>query len=538
MRAKQLVQVFLLANALLATGCATVGSKLDLQLAQEAETKGCEETDQGKGISLEDCKLISEVIKAMTTDATTGKFGFVGYDSDGKIKLKGSYKDEEAIARAFMVAATVVGVDKVGVSDVTPRELGKIKMTKSYVTPKDTGGKPKKYALLIGVSIFQDTKISPIETAGKDADLLADILEGKNGFENENITVIKDEDATKANILAAMRDLASKVTSKDAVVFYISTHGTPPSHYGKTGIVPFDMKKPNIDWSRVDTTELGSGTGGVTKDRNIKVTNQDIISIAKSRSEAIESAISFDDLQNFMASIKTDKFIAILDTCFSGSALEALTKPVKPEYAEATKSSVVNYSDSHRKALIDATAQSCNASDYETSQVKAALNEAFNNYKSKHPNIKYPKTNLSSKSLFVSDKDIESSNQGVNKAIDKKIEKNQDYNFEQLERLKAAFSSDKYEMQQGRILITATTGNEESLFDKDVPEIPNSFFTYYLANGLEKYHGQTFKAFDYAQLRTQLLVQRDYAINHGRKVTQTPQMTSTPAACANINLSK
>ena len=38
--------------------------------------------------------------------------------------------------------------------------------------------------------VIQDTKISPIETAGKDADLLADILEGKNGFENENITVI------------------------------------------------------------------------------------------------------------------------------------------------------------------------------------------------------------------------------------------------------------------------------------------------------------------------------------------------------------
>ena len=96
------------------------------------------------------------------------------------------------------------------------------------------------------------------------------------------------------------------------------------------------------------------------------------------------------------------------------------------------------------------------------------------------------------------------------------------------------------ELPRGRVLLTATDGNQQSLFDDpktfkkqnlNRPILENSFFTYYLARGLEKNHGRVFQAFDYAQLRTQLLTARDY----GRK--QTPQMTSTPEACANIDLS-
>ena len=552
MKTKQLAQIFLLGNALLATGCATVGSKLDLQLAQEAEMKGCEETYQGKGISLDDCKLISEAIKEMTTDVT-GKHGFVGYDSDGKIQLKGSYKDEDAIATAFMVAATVVGVDKVGISDVSPRELGNIKMTKSYVVPKDTGENPKKYALLIGVSKFQDfavylpngnlkSGISEIESAGKDADLLADVLQRENGFGDENITVIKDDYATKANIEAAMRDLASKVTSKDTVVFYISTHGTPPNRYGKTGIIPYDMKQPKIDWTKVDSHDPGTGTGKVKRGDDEVVTNQDIIKIARARSEAIESAISFDDLQNFMTNIKTNKFIAILDTCFSGSALQALTKPVKSEYAGATNNFVSNYSAKDQKALLDNAALSCpikNSSNYDQAQVQTTLQEMFGEHNRSE-------SSAGGKGLGIVDDndepisggDFVAKLQSVKQQASSGLTNSGSTDFANMEKFYRGSDS---ETPRGRVLLTATNGSQHSLFDDpktfkkqnlNRPLFENSFFTYYLAKGLEKNHGRVFQAFDYAQLRTQLLTARDY----GRH--QTPQMTSTPAACANIGLSQ
>ena len=532
MLSKRFIKALLISNVILSSGCATVGSKLDLQLAQEAETKGCEDTYQNKGISLEDCKLISEVIKEMTIDGATGKYGFAGYDSEGKIKLKGSYKNEEEISKAFMVAATVVGVDKVGISDVTPREIGQIKMSKSYVIPKETVSKPKKYALLIGISRFKDNKIHPIESAGKDADLLADILEQKNGYNDENITVIKDEDATKSNILAAMRDLASKVTSKDTVIFYISTHGTPPNMYGKMGVLPFDTK-PSFDAIDFKSIEGKTGDGRAKTEQKDK---QSIMRIAAHRAETIESAISFDDLQNFMTSIRTSKFIAILDTCFSGSALETLTKPIKIEYAAATQNFVSNYSDANKKSLIDGTAQLCESSDYEASKVKDALDEAFNRYKS----IKTTQVNIGTKGMFTESTETNESN---NFKLNKNTSNNN--NFEQIEKFKSTFPEKRYEISQARILLTATNGNQQSLFD-DPKEferhkkehqlnreiIDNSFFTHFLAQGLEKNHGKLFQSFDYAQIRTKLLTAKDY----GRE--QTPQMTSTPDACANINVSQ
>jgi hypothetical protein len=94
---------------------------------------------------------------------------------------------------------------------------------------------------------------------------------------------------------------------------------------------------------------------------------------------------------------------------------------------------------------------------------------------------------------------------------------NNDTNFEELEFEKVSSPEIKQIPNKGKVLITATNGAQESLFDKDVKKsglhrepLQNSFFTYYLTKGLEKYKGQIFNAFDYAKVRTSKLVARDY----------------------------
>jgi hypothetical protein len=59
----------------------------------------------------------------------------------------------------------------------------------------------------------------------KDGNDLVSVLLSKYTFEFSNITVIKDEQATRTNIYNGLRSLIEKVGSKDNLVIYFSGHG-------------------------------------------------------------------------------------------------------------------------------------------------------------------------------------------------------------------------------------------------------------------------------------------------------------------------
>ena len=236
--ATNLLKLSLLSTIIASTGCATVGANLALHLAKEEEAKGCSASYPGDNakVALDDCERISRLIKKAGVPG-----GFVGYDQSGRIKLKGSYINEEQIDLAYMTALTVVGASSMDISPVTPRDLQEIKMIKSYMPQQISKGKGEKYALLIGVSKFQ-TIDKPIATAVKDIESIKETLKKTGDFKDKNIVLIKDEQATKNNILSALRELKNKTKPNDSVIFYISTHGTPPDTFGKMGIIPYDIK--------------------------------------------------------------------------------------------------------------------------------------------------------------------------------------------------------------------------------------------------------------------------------------------------------
>ena len=511
--------IFISINLLSITGCATLGANLALDLAKAEEAKGCAasySSDVAK-VGVEDCERISRLIKKAGVPG-----GFVGYDHYGRIELKGSYLNEDQVEMAFMTAWTVVGMSSMDISPVTPRDLQEIRMVKSYMPQLKISGKGNKYALLIGISKFQYPHrkvingITPIQTAVKDVELIEEKLK-KNGFKQSNIISLKDEEATKSNILNAMRDLESKVTSNDSVVFYISTHGTPPTTFGKMGIIPYDMKAEILDHK---SKTVQQEANEIPKD---ETGDEKIIEIVKRRIASLKTAVSFDDIQDFITSINTDKFIAILDTCYSGSALGALSYPLGGiEYAEREKNYSQSLSPENKAELLGGEAtQACALSDYPDSITKR-LATAFSN-------------NTSGAKGMYSEEQYPAHNNGT--APQQTIDS--DYMFDRYEQLKTTFSVSNTEPQRGKVMITATNSGEQSLFDDPDgfnlarARLPNSFFTFYLANGLDKFHGQIFKAFDYAKVRTENLVARDYSPKK-----QTPEMLGTPSQCLNIDVSK
>jgi hypothetical protein len=515
--ATNLLKLSLLSTIIASTGCATVGANLALHLAKEEEAKGCSASYPGDNakVALDDCERISRLIKKAGVPG-----GFVGYDQSGRIKLKGSYINEEQIDLAYMTALTVVGASSMDISPVTPRDLQEIKMIKSYMPQQNSKGKGEKYALLIGVSKFQ-TINKPIATAVKDIESIKETLKKTGDFKDENIVLIKDEQATKNNILSALRELKNKTKPNDSVIFYISTHGTPPDTFGKMGIIPYDIK---IEFDKKFKDEEGNYqkiANNIPKDES---GDDDIIKIAKARIAALKTAVSFDDLQDFITGIKTDKFIAIIDTCYSGSALGAISYPVGGDkYAEREKNYVQGLNTANKNELIGSGKQ-CNKSEYSESALSGVKTK-----QSLTKNGEQCTNKEGSKGLFLTDSTEGSSQKKSTK--DNKITNNGNYDFDILEQFRLAFNNSNIRQQNGKIIITAASGDEKSRFDPK--QVPTSYFTYYLTKGLQKSHGQIYPAFDYAKIRTRKIVSESL-----ENCSQTPEMTSTPDECTNLDLSK
>jgi len=142
-----------------------------------------------------------------------------------------------------------------------------------------------KYAIVVGVGNFQETNITPLRYAQKDAttfyDYLLDPLGGD--FKTENIFLILNEDATKPNIISALNQIKTRAEKNDLVLLFFSTHSTPPGKFGGVYIISYDT-------------------------------------IVKPRESVRESSVSDEMLRDFINGIKAKRLVVIMDTCYSNGA--------------------------------------------------------------------------------------------------------------------------------------------------------------------------------------------------------------------------
>ncbi|MBV9241876.1 MAG: caspase family protein, partial [Acidobacteria bacterium] len=105
--------------------------------------------------------------------------------------------------------------------------------------------KGKKYALFVGINDYPDP-INKLQGAVPDAEHMKSLLESKYGFLALNDKILRDGEATRANILAALKALTAKAGAGDLLVFQYSGHGTvSPDAYSW---VKDETKKIEIDY--------------------------------------------------------------------------------------------------------------------------------------------------------------------------------------------------------------------------------------------------------------------------------------------------
>ena len=149
----------------------------------------------------------------------------------------------------------------------------------------------KQHAIVIGVNHYKRLSLPRLNNAVQDARSVAQTLR-KKGF---SVIELYNENATKDRILDALKEIKQHAISKDATLFYFAGHGDGVSGHNNVRegyILPYefnsDLNNPNPDVMYYD-----------------------------------KSAISISSLIMYARDTKAKHIGIILDSCFSGLAMES-----------------------------------------------------------------------------------------------------------------------------------------------------------------------------------------------------------------------
>ncbi len=154
----------------------------------------------------------------------------------------------------------------------------------------------KGWALVIGINKYPNLPGNQLDWAVADAEAVADLLVRKFGFEKENVFLLKDAQATKANIMEKLNEFSdtSMVDREDCVLFYFSGHGQTvplPRGAGEMGfLIPYDAK-----------------IGDLSKPPNLV--------------DYRKYCIAMNELNDAAKTIPAKHIIFIVDACYSGLVL-------------------------------------------------------------------------------------------------------------------------------------------------------------------------------------------------------------------------
>ena len=147
------------------------------------------------------------------------------------------------------------------------------------------------YAVIVGLNKYEDSEIPTLEYADADARAFCQFLVEKIGFNKNNIRLLTNEEATKRNIESSISKwLYQNVDVKSLVIIFFTGHGG------------------------LETDHTGIEKDGVAKY---------LLPYDAKLDELFSSAISNRRFDELLLTIKSDKMVIFLDSCYSGGISKA-----------------------------------------------------------------------------------------------------------------------------------------------------------------------------------------------------------------------
>ncbi|HEY7510715.1 MAG TPA: caspase family protein, partial [Vicinamibacteria bacterium] len=140
-----------------------------------------------------------------------------------------------------------------------PRALASVLLASSFfVGGHDAAGagappssSPRKRALLVGIDQYR--QVTDLQGCVNDVRRMKDVLTRRFGFSEADVTVVTDDQATRAGIIAALQARSAAAEPGDIVVFHYSGHGANMRDVSgdeldgrDETIVPHDSREPGV----------------------------------------------------------------------------------------------------------------------------------------------------------------------------------------------------------------------------------------------------------------------------------------------------
>ena len=143
-----------------------------------------------------------------------------------------------------------------------------------------------KYALLVGINEYQDSNLRNLQYAVSDAEAIRSILVDVYHYPEENVILLKDEQATREEVMASLsRYIEDDIEENSQLLVYFAGHGTTiGNQFNQSGfLLPHDAK-------------VGSP------------------------SEIYSTGIRMDEIQEVSKAMKPKHVLFIMDACYGGLA--------------------------------------------------------------------------------------------------------------------------------------------------------------------------------------------------------------------------
>jgi uncharacterized caspase-like protein len=158
---------------------------------------------------------------------------------------------------SYQLAAGAKGSLQADVSSVQPQKSAartspdeKRTETRSEPAADKIGVAGARWAVVIGISKYKDTRIAPLRYAASDARSFHDWLVSPQGgqYAPAMVRLLTDADATGANIKKALFEWLNQAIAEDTVTIYFAGHGSPqsPDHPENLFLLPYDTQYDSV----------------------------------------------------------------------------------------------------------------------------------------------------------------------------------------------------------------------------------------------------------------------------------------------------
>ena len=192
---------------------------------------------------------------------------------------------------------------------------------------------PQQWAVVIGISEYQNPTIKNLSYADRDARDFADFLKSPagGGFDPQRMKVLLNKDATLQNVKQALYNFLRQTIDKDLVVIYFAGHGSPePANPNNNYLLTYDTDPTSLETTAFPMWDVNTAltryipskrvivfsdachSGGISSDlatRGVSLTETNLINqYLSDLSKSKEGTIVFTASQAGEVSQELDKF--------------------------------------------------------------------------------------------------------------------------------------------------------------------------------------------------------------------------------------